>query len=125
MRRFAILLLLAFLFACSSGSRDKTKEYKTQDQLAAEDRKFEECRTKLKKANELSLLYNMDIIEGRPLVVVGPTFYRIPFDAKEVFAETVNCFLVAGTNKLAEFELLDYRTHKVVAVYHWGKLEMK
>lgn len=90
------------------------------------DKKFEACRAKLKQAQKLDVLYNLDWEKGRePLVVVGPTFFKIPFDAKEGFAKTVNCFLMVGKDQYINFDLLDYKTNKVVAEYRYGKLRMK
>lgn len=90
------------------------------------EKKFEACRAKLKQAQKLDVVYNMDWKKGQePLVVVGPTFFKIPFDAKEGFADTVNCFLMVGKDQYINFDLLDYRTNKVVAEYRYGKLRMK
>ena len=95
--------------------------------ISGDDKHFEECRAKLIKAQKLDLLYNMDWKKGtEPLVVVGPTFYRIPFDAKESFAETLNCFFMGGdTNKYISFNLRDWRTNKKVARYSYGKLKVE
>ena len=87
--------------------------------------RFEDCRAKLKKAQQLDLLYNLDFKGGEPLVVVGPTFYTVPFDTKQNFADTINCFLMTGEAKYINFDLRDYRTNEVVAVYRFGKLKMK
>jgi hypothetical protein len=58
-------------------------------------------------------------------VVVGPTFFNIPIDAKQVFADTVNCFLTAGqSDKHISFDLLDWRTGKAVGRYKYGQVEM-
>jgi len=87
--------------------------------------RFEDCRAKLKKAQQLELLYNLEIQGAEPLVVVGPTFYTVPFDTKQNFADTINCFLMTGQAKYINFDLRDYRTNEVVAVYRYGKLKMK
>jgi len=94
-------------------------------QPPAADARFEDCRAKLKKAQQLELLYNLDYKGGVPLVVVGPTFYTVPFDTKQNFADTINCFLMTGEAKYINFDLRDYRTNEVVAVYRFGKLKMK
>jgi len=107
--------------ACGSRETEKQPTVRT----AAMDKKFEECREKLKEAQQLGMLYNLDMRAGRPLVVVGPTFYNVAFDAKQGFANTINGFLMTGEDKFIDFELLDYRTNKVVAKYSYGRLEMK
>lgn len=90
---------------------------------ASSDARLEQCRAKLKQAQKLDLLYGLDwkgTVE--PKVTVGPTFFKIPIDAKEGFAETVNCFVMAGENKFISFDLLDYRTGKSVGRFKHGKL---
>ena len=92
--------------------------------VKAGDAEFEQCRAKLKKAQQIDLLYDLKFDKGKaPYVVVGSTYFTIPFDAKEGFAETISCFLVAGdTDKCINFELLDYRTNKPVAAFKNCKL---
>src|SRR2546425_11294617 len=98
---------------------------KTQAQLAAENKQFETCKKKLKQAQRLDVLYDMNITVFPPHITVGPTFYTIPIDAKQGFAETVSCFLTAGeAGKLINFDLLDYRTGKHVARFSYGQLKM-
>lgn len=92
----------------------------------AEDRRFEECRQKLIKAQELQVLQDMKIERNRPVIHVGPTFKSMPIDAKQGFADTLNCFLLAGdAGKFMQFDLLDGLTGKTVASYRDGKLIMK
>lgn len=87
------------------------------------DKNLEICRAKLKAAHKLDLLYDLQVKGAQAIVVVGPTYDTLPFDAREGFAETVNCFLMAGdTSKFVSFDLLDYQTHKVVATWSWGHL---
>jgi hypothetical protein len=95
--------------------------------LGADNKRFEQCRTKLKQAQKLDLLYNMDWKKGHePVIIVGPTFYQISFDAKEGFVETLNCFFVTGeSGKYINFDLLDWRTNKKVARYSYGKLNVE
>jgi hypothetical protein len=89
-----------------------------------EDKRFEQCRAKLKKAQKIDLLYDLKI-DPLPRVVVGPTFYSIPLDAKQGFADTVNCFLMTGKDEYISFDLLDYQTGRVVAHYSAGQLSVK
>lgn len=94
---------------------------------AADDKQFEACKAKLIQAQNLDLLYDMEWNPPKePKVVVGPTFFTIPIDAKEGFVETVNCFLMAGeSGKYVNFDVLDWRTGKSVGRYSFGKLKMK
>ena len=101
-----------------------TAEVKSKDQLAKENKRFEQCKAKLKKAQKLDLLHDLTI-DPLPRVVVGPTFYTIPLDAKRGFADTVNCFLMTGQDSYINFDLLDYQTGHVVAEYSYGKLRFK
>ncbi|MEM5296935.1 hypothetical protein VSR82_21715 [Burkholderia sp. JPY481] len=94
---------------------------------AASDKQFEVCRSKLKQAQKLEMLYDLDWKPPRePKVVAGPTFSKVGIDAKEGFAETVNCFLMAGqSGKYVNFDVLDWRTGKSVGRYSNGVLRMK
>jgi hypothetical protein len=109
------LSILSLALALSSGA------------FAADDKRFEACKAKLIKAQKLDLLYDMDWKgTAEPRVVVGPTFYSIPIDAKEGFVETLNCFFMAGeSGKYINFDLLDWRTGNPVARYSYGKLKVK
>lgn len=94
---------------------------------AAGDKRFETCRVKLIQAQKVDLLHDLDWKPPKePNVVAGPTFFTIPIDAKEGFAETVNCFLMAGeSGKYINFDVLDWRTGKSVGRYSYGKFKMK
>lgn len=94
---------------------------------SADEAKFQECRGKLIKAQQIDLLYDMKWDKGKlPYVVVGPTFFTIPFDAKEGFAKTLSCFLTAGnTSECMTFDLLDYRTNNSVATFRNCTLKVK
>jgi len=94
--------------------------------LLADDSRFEDCKSKLIKAQELEVLYDLDWkLPKEPKVVVGPTFFNLPFDAKENFALTVNCFLMAGDDgKFIDFNLLHWQTNKRVGRFARGKLKM-
>lgn len=88
------------------------------------NQRLELCRQKLKAAQRLDLLYALDWQPPRaPYVVAGPTFEKIPFDAKAGFAQAVNCFLVAGNDELVTFDVLDWQTGKPVA--HWSNGQLK
>jgi hypothetical protein len=125
----AFLVLLVFAIARVSYVRDQSPASAalpkpSAEQAGEENRRFETCRTKLKKAKRLDLLYDLKM-DPLPRVVVGPTFYTIPLDAKQGFADTVNCFVTAGKDEYINFDLLDYRTGHVVAEYSYGRLRMK
>lgn len=94
--------------------------------LANDDARFEACRAKLKKANELDVLYGLDWKPpSPPKVTVGRTFFQIPIDAKEGFAETLNCFLMAGKeDECVNFPLLHWQTGKPIAQFKNCKLKM-
>lgn len=87
---------------------------------------LEVCREKLKKAQTLDLLHDLEWPKGKsPRVVVGPTFFSIPFDAKEGFAQTVNCFLAAGKqDQCINFDLTHWRTGNPAARWSWCKLKV-
>lgn len=84
---------------------------------------FEACRKKLIAAQKLEVLYDLDWNGKKPpKVVAGKTFFTLPIDAKEGFAETVNCFLMVGDlDKFIDFEILDWRTGKPVGKFSYGR----
>jgi len=94
--------------------------------VAADERKFEGCRNKLKQAQKLDVLYDLDWKSGHePKVVAGRTFFTMPIDAKEGFAETVNCFLMAGKNQCVSFDILHWQTGKSVGRFSNCRFRMK
>lgn len=93
---------------------------------AENDRRLESCRSKLKAAAQLNLLKDMSFDGGRPKVVVGPTWQRIDFSAKEGFAETAACFFLAGDrSKSITFPIKDGRTGKTIATWKFTRLEVE
>lgn len=77
-----------------------------------------QCQAKLRAARKLDVLYDMKLATGRALVYVGPTFFSLPIDAKEGFAETVSCLLVGGDPKsCAQIDFLHWQSGKMVAQY--------
>ena len=92
----------------------------------AKEKRLEECRSKLKLAADLKLLYDLDWKSPEePYVVVGPTFYDVPIDVKEGVAQTVSCFVNAGdTEHRVPFDLLDWKTGKPIARFSRGKLSV-
>lgn len=91
---------------------------------AAEDA-GEACRKKLIGAQQLGVLTDLDWQPKRyPKVVVGTTFFSLPFETKQAFAETVNCFLLAGRKEYINFDLLDQMNHRIVGRWENGRLKM-
>ena len=88
----------------------------------ANDVRLEQCREKLKAAQKLDVLYDLKWKGATPHVVAGPTYYKMPFDAKEGFAETVNCFLMAGKSGCLTFEIKHWREGKAYERFHMCKL---
>jgi hypothetical protein len=91
------------------------------------DQRFEKCRGKLKAAHKNRVLHDL-VWNGstEPRVVVGPGFLRLSAEAKQEFAATINCFLVAGAvGQYISFDLLDWRSGDAVGRYSSGKVAMK
>jgi hypothetical protein len=87
---------------------------------------LEQCREKLKAAAQLDLLKDMSFDNGRPRVVIGPTWYQIDFSAKEGLAQTAACFFLAGdSTKAIRFDITDSMTGKPVATWSYTKLVVK
>jgi hypothetical protein len=91
-----------------------------------ENQRFEACKAKLKLANETEVLYAFDWKPpSEPKVVVGPTFFQIPIDAKEGFVEKVNCFLTAGKEgQCVHFNVRSWETGKPVGRFANCRFEM-
>ena len=90
----------------------------------ANEQKMELCRAKLKRANQLEVLYDLDWKPRKmPQVVAGRTYFTMPFDAKEGFAETVNCFLVGGKDQCIDFEIKHWQTGKAVDKWSYCRLK--
>lgn len=90
-------------------------------------KRFEACKAKLKKTSG-DMLNDLSWKGGGlpPRVVVGPTFFAVDFKTKQGFADTVNCFLMAGDeSRFINFDLLDWKDEKVVATYYAGHLKME
>lgn len=92
---------------------------------SANDVKLEQCRAKLKQAQKLEVLYDLKWNGPSLHVVAGPTYYRMPFDAKEGFADTVNCFVNVGKDACLTFDIKHWRTGKATDQYHRCKLNPK
>ena len=91
---------------------------------AANDARLEECRAKLKQAQKLEVLQGLEWNAPRePNVTAGPTYYRMPFHAKAGFAETVNCFLMAGRSGCLSFDVTHWRTGKTTERFSMCKLK--
>jgi len=93
--------------------------------FAANEARFNDCRSKLLAAQKLDVFTSLDYKSGPPTVTICPTFYTLPFHAKQGFAETVNCLLNQGNDTYINFDMLDWRTNKVVAKWSYGKVKMK
>lgn len=94
--------------------------------LSAQADEFEQCRNKLKSAQKLGVLHALDWQKGKlPHVVAGRTYYQMPFDAKEGFAETVNCFLTGGEPKKScvSFDIKHWQTGKPTEAFRNCKLK--
>ena len=93
---------------------------------ASTEQRFEACKSKLVQAQKLDVLYDFDWKPPKePKVIVGPTFFKIPIDAKEGFTETVNCFLMAGeSGKCVNFDVRSWQTGKAVGRFSSCRFKM-
>ena len=83
------------------------------------------CKKALIQAKKLDMLYDVRA-ERIPIgILVGPTWFKVPIDAKEGFSAVVACVLGDGKNLCTPFDLLDYRTAKPVARWRMCKLQME
>ena len=94
--------------------------------VIAGEAEFQACRKKLIQAQKLEVLNWMDWKAPRePEVVGGPTYYSMPFDAKTGFAETVNCFLMAGKTGCLSFDITHWQTGRATERFHMCRLRPK
>lgn len=118
-----VIILAAGIIANVAGPHAQTTAPQpTKQTLSAKeaDKKLEACRAKLKEAKNIDLLNDLRW-DGRssPQVLVGPTFFRVPLGTKERFADTVNCFLMAGKEDgCVNFNISDGLSGRTVATYH-------
>lgn len=93
---------------------------------ARDDQRYEGCRKKLVLAQKLSVLHALDWKPPkRPYIVAGPTFFDLPIDAKEGFAEALNCFFSAGdTGFCVDLQILHWQTGNVAARWSGCKLKV-
>ena len=91
----------------------------------ANDARLESCRAKLIQAQGLEVLHDLQWKGSTPHVVAGATYYKMPFDNKEVFAETINCFLLAGKSGCLTFDIKHWQTGRANEQFHMCKLRPK
>ncbi len=105
--RFSLAALSAFIFLT------------TVAQPRADEAKFEECRLKLVKAQDLGVLYDLKMKAPRFEVVVGETFFQMPYDAKKGFVDTVNCWVreASSDRTMLPFTLIYWQTGKRVGEF--------
>jgi len=91
-----------------------------------EAKKFDECRRTLLDAKHNDILFGLEWERGKaPKIVIGPRFLTIETEDRKRFADSVNCFLAGGRRRYSiDFELVDWKTGRVVAHYRLGKLHM-
>lgn len=104
-------ICLLVLLACASAT------------VSANDARLEACRAKLKKAQGIEVLRDLRWDGPHLHVVAGPTYYQMPFDAKEGFADTVNCFANVGRDGCLAFDIKHWRTGKASERYERCKLK--
>jgi len=110
MRRLPLAILILLMLSGSAAGADR----------------FETCRQKLIKAQQLGALYDLDWKPGKmPKVIVGPAFHQMPMDAKEGFIETVNCFLLGGKDGVINFDVKEHLNHRVVGSWTYGRYKPK
>lgn len=89
----------------------------------ADEKRLEACRAKLIQAQKLDVLRDLQWKGPTAHVVAGPTYYQMPFDNKEVFAETVNCFMMAGGPGCLSFDIKHWQTGRAQERFYMCKLK--
>lgn len=100
----------------------------TSGAVAADEAMLRSCQDTLKKSQKLSMLVNIKVKTGHFDVIVGPTFYSVPFDTKVTFAEKLNCvFNVGDTGPQSacnDIRFINWRTGNEDGKYSWCKLKI-
>ena len=92
---------------------------------SANDARLEDCRSKLKQAQKLEVLHDLQWKGSTLHVVAGPTYYKMPFDAKGGFADAVNCFAMVGKTGCINFDIKHWLNGKATEQYSMCKLSPK
>lgn len=120
-----VIIIIAAMVVIGSLSGNN-KPAPAPPKTAAQKEAAEACRQKLEKARQLEVLHDLDWKPGTmPKVIVGPTFAQLPFETKEAFAQTVNCFLLGGEGGAITFDLKEHLNHHVVGTWEYGRLKTK
>lgn len=129
--KWAIVIVFGALIISSIiQEKDKPKlASKTPAQLFEEvkatKKQSDSCNAKLKKAKESDMLYDIVIRGAIVKVLVGPTYFLVPIDAKQGFATVVNCSILEGKDGGIPFDLFHWQTGKRVASWNGYRLDVE
>jgi hypothetical protein len=111
---FIFFCFVLFGMLAENKSPKSTVTPKTPAQLLeeakAQQKQNNSCTTKLQKAKELDMLYDITVREGTVKVLVGPAYFSVPIDAKQGFAEVINCVVMQGKGGGIPFDLFHWQT---------------
>jgi len=102
----------------------KTPEQQQQDAKAVQET-YDACNSRLEKAKEAGMLYDIGGRGASIKILVGPTYFEVPIDVKEGFAKVMNCVLVKGSGGGVPFEFIHWQTGKQVASWNGYKLKVE
>lgn len=94
----------------------------------ADNQPLKACQAKLIVAQKTGMLMDIQVKTGHFEVMVGPTFYTVPFTTKEGFAETLNCLFnigESGPKSLCnDIRFINWLTGKEDGKYSWCQLKI-
>ncbi len=121
---FLVLFAFVFVMAMLETGQKRAPVPKSEEEVQAEKARYANCEQKLKKAQELDMLYEIKAKGASIRVLVGPTFFSVPIDAKQGFAEVVNCVLLSGGSGGIPFDFVHWQTGKRVATWNGYRIDM-
>jgi|CXWL01.1.fsa_nt_gi hypothetical protein len=120
---WAFFLFVAVMAILEAGQKPEPTAM-SPEQVEAQKARYAGCTEKLKKAQELDMIHDMQSKGASFKVLVGPTFFTVPIDAKQGFGEVVNCVILKGGSGGISYDFVHWQTGKRVGSWNGYKVEM-
>lgn len=121
---FWAFFLFVFVMAMLEAGQKREPTPMSPEQVEAKRARYADCKEKLKKAQELEMIYDIQAKGASLKVLVGPTFFTVPIDTKQGFGEVVNCVILEGGSGGIPYPFIHWQTGKRVGSWNGYKVEM-